>query len=128
MKDRIGRAMIERARPTGPDSDTHIVEPTSGNTGIALAFIAAARGYRLTLTMPETMSIERRHMLRDGRELELTPSHKGMGGAIRGWSWRATRPYARGFPASSPTRPTRRYMNAPRARKSGRPRKAPWML
>jgi cysteine synthase len=84
VKDRLGVAMIDAAEEAGLiNSDTIILEPTSGNTGIALAQVAAARGYRLVLTMPETMSVERRKLLLAyGAELILTPGPEGMPGAI----------------------------------------------
>src|ERR1700709_2194805 len=84
VKDRIGLAMIEAGERAGKvDKETVIIEPTSGNTGIALAFVCASRGYKLILTMPESMSIERRRLLKAlGATVVLTPAAEGMRGSI----------------------------------------------
>lgn len=94
VKDRIGAAMIEAGERDGHLKEgTHIVEPTSGNTGIALAFVCAAKGYSLTLTMPESMSVERRTLLKAlGAHLVLTPASEGMKGAIAKASEMADQP------------------------------------
>lgn len=85
VKDRVGYALIKAAEEKGLiDARTVIIEPTSGNTGIGLAWVAATHGYRIILTMPDSMSIERRSLLQAlGAEIVLTPAHEGMGGAIR---------------------------------------------
>jgi len=85
VKDRIGSAMVEAGERDGQvTAGTHIVEPTSGNTGIALAFVCAAKGYKLTLTMPDSMSVERRTLLKQlGANLVLTPAAEGIPGSIR---------------------------------------------
>lgn len=85
VKDRVGYALIKSAEEKGLlDQHTVIIEPTSGNTGVGLAWVAAVRGYRIILTMPDSMSVERRSLLKAlGAEIVLTPAHEGMGGAIR---------------------------------------------
>jgi cysteine synthase len=113
VKDRIGAAMIIAMEKVGViNADTVLIEPTSGNTGIALAFVAASRGYRLKLVMPESMSIERRKMLAFlGAEIVLTPAAQGMKGSIA-----AAEELVRTTPRIWPIP---KFIAAPRRRKSG---------
>jgi hypothetical protein len=121
VKDRIAVSMIgaaEEAREI--DEDTIVVDPTSGNTGVGLAFICASRGYDLVLTMPDTLSLERRRLLKAlGAELVLTPGEKDMPGAVEKAEELAEGTRASSSPSSSRTPPTRGSTNARQRRRSG---------
>ena len=128
VKDRIGLAMVEAAELAGEiaPGQTTIVEPTSGNTGIALAFVAAAKGYRLIVVMPEGASVERRKLLRLlGAEVESTPAKLGMPGAMaRADAILGADAGARGSRGSSTTRPTPPRIRPRPRRRSGRTQRA----
>ena len=130
VKDRIGLAMIDAAEKAGKiGPNTTIVEPTSGNTGIALAFVCAAKGYRLILTMPESMSMERRKMLLLlGAKLELTPALAGMRGAIARAEALLQEIPDSFMPQQFVNEANPRSIAAQRRRKYGETRRAEWMF
>jgi len=130
VKDRIALAMVEAAEREGKiGPDTVILEPTSGNTGIALALVCAARGYKCTLVMPETMSKERRMLLRAyGADLVLTAGGEGMPGAIRKAEEMAAADKTTSFHSSSRTRPIPRSTGARPPRRSGATPTGRWTL